>query len=172
MDGYFASLDKKERHELRRKLRRFEREVGPPRLQRADDKTLAAHLETFLGWHRQAPGQKASFMDDRRESFFRRVGAEFHARGELALDVLDGGGTPVAAGFSFVVGDTVYLYNSSLDPAFVRDSPGMVLLSCLIERAIADGLRRLDFLKGSERYKFQLGGVARTLSSVTVAAAG
>jgi CelD/BcsL family acetyltransferase involved in cellulose biosynthesis len=46
----------------------------------------------------------------------------------------------------------------------------MVHLWALIDRSISDGLARLDFLKGSERYKFQLGGSPRTLSSVRVSA--
>ena len=44
----------------------------------------------------------------------------------------------------------------------------MVLLAGLIRRSIDDGLTRLDFLEGRERYKFQLGGVARPLSSVRI----
>ena len=168
IESYFGALDKKERHELRRKIRRFENEIGPARLDRADASSIEQHLELFFGWHRKAPGDKAGFMTAEREAFFRAVASDFMAQGTLALDVLYGGDIPVAAGFSFVIGGTVYLYNSSLDPDRVRDSPGMVLLAGLIRRSIDDGLTRLDFLKGRERYKFQLGGVARPLSSVRI----
>lgn len=170
--AYYERLDGKERHELRRKLRRFERELGPPRLRRADAFTLEADLELFFGWHRQAQGEKAVFMTPAREAFFRALAADFLDRGWLALDILEGGDTQVAAGFSFVLGDTVYLYNSSFEPDAYRWSPGMVLLACLIERSLDDGLARLDFLKGEERYKYQLGGVARALSHVTVTPPG
>jgi len=36
-------------------------------------------------------------------------------------------------------------------------SPGIVLLSALIERAIGEGLERFDFMRGLERYKLELG---------------
>ena len=172
MDGYLDSLDGKDRHELRRKLRRFEREVGPPRLRRAGADTVADDLELFFGWHRRAPGEKGTFMTPRREAFFRAIADEYLPRGRLALDVLEGGGGPVAASFSFLVDDTVYLYNSSFEPTAYRWSPGVVLLAALIERSISDGLSRLDFLKGEERYKFQLGAVRRSLSSVRVGPKG
>ena len=110
-------------------------------------------------------------MSPARERFFRRLADAALSAGWLALDILEADGRPVAAGFSFVMADTVYLYNSSLDGDAYHWSPGMVLLAELIKRSIADGLHRLDFLKGNERYKFQLGGVPRTLSSV-IAAAG
>jgi CelD/BcsL family acetyltransferase involved in cellulose biosynthesis len=36
----------------------------------------------------------------------------------------------------------------------------------LIERSIADGLSRFDFLKGEEPYKYRLGAVERPLSII------
>lgn len=168
VETYFEMLDGKERHELRRKVRRFERELGLARLRRADAITLESDLGLFFEWHRTAPGEKGTFMSRTREAFFGALARELLLRGWLALDILEAGGTPVAAAFSFVIGDTVYLYNSSLDTNAYRWSPGMVLIERLIDRAISDGLARLDFLKGNEHYKFQLGGVARALSSVRV----
>ena len=41
---------------------------------------------------------------------------------------------------------------------------GIVLIAAMIERSIADGLVRFDFLKGDERYKYHLGAVERPLS--------
>jgi CelD/BcsL family acetyltransferase involved in cellulose biosynthesis len=166
--AFYEGLGGKERHELRRKLRRFEREAGEPRLRRADAGHLEQDLELFFRWHRAAPGAKALFMSPPREAFFRAVAADFLRREWLAFDILQGGNTPIAAAFSFVVGDTIYLYNSAFEPEAQRWSPGMVLLALLIERAIRDGLRRLDFLKGGERYKYQLGGIPRALSTVSV----
>ena len=42
-------------------------------------------------------------------------------------------------------------------------SPGIVLLAVVIERLIADGVSRLDLLKGDEPYKFRLGATPRQL---------
>ena len=72
---------------------------------------------------------------------------------------------PVCVGYSDE--DCYYLYNSSFDPAHSALSPGVVLLSSLIERAIGEGLTRFDFLKGDETYKRRLGAVYRPLYTVT-----
>ena len=46
-------------------------------------------------------------------------------------------------------------------------SPGVVLVSMLIERAIEAEKRVFDFLKGDETYKFRLGAAPRPLYEVT-----
>ena len=72
-------------------------------------------------------------------------------------------GTRAAAvGFEDAAG--YYLYNSAYEPAFAEAAPGIVLIASMIERSIADGLVRFDFLKGDERYKYHLGAVERPLS--------
>jgi CelD/BcsL family acetyltransferase involved in cellulose biosynthesis len=48
-------------------------------------------------------------------------------------------------------------------------SPGIVLLAAVIERAIADGLERFDFMRGLERYKLELGGTPSSLVRLRIA---
>ena len=47
-------------------------------------------------------------------------------------------------------------------------SPGLVLVAKLIERSMSEGMRRFDFLRGRERYKFDLGAEALPLHSMTI----
>ena len=75
-------------------------------------------------------------------------------------------GSPVAAAFGFEDDVAYYLYNSAFDPSAGRVSPGVVLVSLLIERAIATGKTIFDFLKGDEPYKFRLGAEPRPLFEV------
>ena len=70
--------------------------------------------------------------------------------------------------FSFVYDGTFYLYNSAYEPDAARLSPGLVLVSHLVERSIDEGLEVFDFLRGPERYKYQLGGQAVPLNNVGV----
>jgi CelD/BcsL family acetyltransferase involved in cellulose biosynthesis len=44
----------------------------------------------------------------------------------------------------------------------------LVLVSELVKQAIERGLERFDFLRGPERYKYQLGGQAVPLNNVRV----
>ena len=155
-EEYLASLDAKDRHEVRRKRRRFESALGPGRLVAAGREGLAA----FAAMHRAAAGPKGGFLTPELEAFFGDLLAIPGAR----LDLLAGSGAaPVAAAFGFEDGPAYYLYNSAYDPGAAAASPGVVLLDLLVQRAVGAGLRRFDFLKGEETYKFRLGGQPRPL---------
>jgi CelD/BcsL family acetyltransferase involved in cellulose biosynthesis len=114
----------------------------------------------FADLHRRSSGDKASFMTTEMEEFF----AALHAEAGGVIDVLVGGaGQAAAAIFSFVDRHGFYLYNSAFEPQLQHLSPGNVVLSHLIEKAIDDKLRVFDFLKGAESYKFRLGAEPRPL---------
>jgi CelD/BcsL family acetyltransferase involved in cellulose biosynthesis len=165
-DEYLASLGKKERHEMRRKRRRFEADLGPAHVERRSGPTAVA---TFAAMHRTASGPKGSFMTEEMEQFFSAL----HQRAGAVVDfVVDGSGNDAAAVFSFVSGGGYYLYNSAYDPRVAHQSPGIVLLSLLVQNCIATGCRIFDFLKGDEPYKFRHGATARPLWRVTATTGG
>jgi CelD/BcsL family acetyltransferase involved in cellulose biosynthesis len=167
-DDYLALLSKHSRHELRRKDRRLERELPEAAVRTSDGTTLAADLETFSGLHRQSRGVKGSFLTAPVEAFFRRIADDFLARGCLRLDLLEDRGRPLAATLGFQSARTFYLYNMAFDPADRALSPGLVLLSRLLRRAIGDGLERFDFMRGDERYKLELGAEVSRLQRVRI----
>lgn len=153
--AYLAGLDGKQRHEVRRKRRRFEEQAGSPTLVRDP-----SALPWFASMHRAAPGDKGTFMTGEMEGFF---GALVDLAGG-AVDVLvDGSGARVAAAFGFEDADTYYLYNSAFDPERAELSPGVVLVDELIGSAIDSGRSHFDFLKGDEDYKVRLGAAPRPL---------
>ena len=51
-----------------------------------------------------------------------------------------------------------YLYNSSRNNEFNSINPGIVLNDLIIQQLIYRGMTFFDFLKGTERYKYDLGG--------------
>jgi CelD/BcsL family acetyltransferase involved in cellulose biosynthesis len=165
-DDYLMGIGKKERHELRRKRRRFENEAGPARLERWSGSDA---VSLFASLHRRSSGDKGTFMTDEMEGFF--LGLHTEAGG--VIDVLiDGSDRPVATVFSFEDDTGFYLYNSAFEPDARNLSPGNVMLSHLIERSIEAGHRVFDFLKGDEPYKFRLGAVARPLFLVQATVGG
>ncbi len=156
-EAYMEGVGKKERHEIRRKRRRFEAQLGPPRLTTS---TSEDAFEEFIRLHRAAPGEKGAFMTGPMEGFFAAVRDLATTR----LDVLElENGRVVAASMGFAEPGAYYLYNSAYDPAAADASPGIVLLSMLIEQAVAAGVGRFDFLKGDETYKYRLGARRRPL---------
>jgi CelD/BcsL family acetyltransferase involved in cellulose biosynthesis len=118
--------------------------------------------------HRGAEGHKGHFMRPEIATFFRRVADEFMPLGWLRLDLLEIGGRPVASTFGFQIERKFYLYNSAYEPDAARLSPGLVLVSELVKESIDNGLELFDFLRGPERYKFQLGAQAVPLHNVRI----
>lgn len=164
-EEYVGRLGKKERHELRRKLRRAG-ESDPALSFRVTgtSEELARDFHSFVSLHRSSHPEKRRFMDERMERFFLGVAEEFFGADRLRLAFLRGGKGDIAAAFQIESGGTIYLYNSGFDPeAAAGTSPGLVLLARCIEDAIGRGLREYDFLRGRERYKYDLGGRDRAV---------
>jgi CelD/BcsL family acetyltransferase involved in cellulose biosynthesis len=167
-DEYLALLDSKDRHELRRKMRRFSRDFPEAQVRLSTADTLERDFEVFVDMHRGAEGHKGHFMRPNISSFFERVARVFQERGWLRLDLLEIGDRALASTFSFQLDNTFYLYNSAYEPDAARLSPGLVLVAQLVERAIDEGLHWFDFLRGPERYKYQLGAQALPLNNVRI----
>ena len=92
-----------------------------------------------------APGDKGEFMTAEMEAFFGSLVDDAGA----VIDVLvDGAGHSIGAAFGFEDDDTYYLYNSAFDPECAALSPGIVLVTSLIDSVITSGRKRVDFLKG------------------------
>ena len=165
-DTYLGSLDAKERRELKRKRRRLGREHPDASFRTATAETLESDLRLFVEMHRGAEGHKGHFMKPEIATFFERVARSFVEVDWLRLDLLEIGGRAVASTFSFQTDTTFYLYNSAYEPDAARLSPGLVLVSQLVQRSIEEGLTQFDFLRGPERYKYQLGAQAVPLHNV------
>jgi CelD/BcsL family acetyltransferase involved in cellulose biosynthesis len=166
-DGYLAGLSGKDRHELRRKLRRAE--AGRPRVVVArTPSAMAGLMDDFVALHRRSKVGKARFMDEPMEAFFRELGGLLAAAGLAALWMLWLEERPAAALLCLEQAGSVALYNSGFDPDARAMSPGVVLIARTIEDAIARGFRRYDFLRGEEPYKYGFGAVAAEVLRVTL----
>lgn len=159
-ERYLVGLDKKERHEIRRKLRRIEREAPDAQVRfitGADG--LEQAMDDFIVLHRFSRADKHAFMTEEMQAYFRALAAVLAAAGWLQLSFLDVGDRPVATYFCFDYNNEILVYNSGYDPAGVPQlSPGWVLLARLIQHAIGLGRSRFDFLQGNEDYKYRFGG--------------
>jgi len=158
-EDWLGSLGKKQRHEVRRKRRRFAEAFGETRIER---RTLDG-MDTFATMHRQSAGDKGQFMTPSMQELFSELiltaGASIHL---LACD-----GVARAAAFGFETDDGYYYYNSAYDPAAAMASPGVVLFSSMIETEIERGVGVFDFLKGDQQYKFRHGAIERRLFVIT-----
>jgi CelD/BcsL family acetyltransferase involved in cellulose biosynthesis len=170
-EEYLERLPKKERHELRRKIRRAG-ELLPDlafRVTRTPGE-LSSDLPSFVELHRKSHPEKEAFMDEAMAVFFREVAEGFLASGRLRLAFLSTRGVDVASLFQFRTDGALLLYNSGYDPGHRAANPGLVLISRSIGQAIDEGCAEYDFLRGTERYKYDLGGVDRAVYRLTVSA--
>ena len=159
-DDYVATLDKKERHELRRKLRRAEQsdhQVGWHIT--AGEDSLDADLDAFITLLVKSRPDKAAFMTDTMRHFFHTVGHAAQRAGWLQLAFLTVNGDRAAGYMNFDYGNRIMVYNSGLDTQnFQWLSPGIVLTGYLIQHAIENERAVFDFLRGAEDYKYRMGG--------------
>lgn len=161
---YLACLDKKDRHEIRRKIGRLERAAPGEqfRLLRPDD-DLDAAVAHFFALHRKSGADKAGFWDDRRVDFFRRLIAAAREQGWLRLALQTVDGAPAAAVLAFRYGDRYYVYNSGYDPAYRDLAAGVVCMARTIQAAIEEGAATFDLLQGDEAYKYNFGAADTTV---------
>ncbi len=163
---YLNILDKKQRHEVRRKLRRLQETDGysyyfKPGL---DPRELERFLQLFsLSRHR-----KAGFMTPRMTDFFKMMIEQMSETHSVYFGCLDINKQRVAMIIIFDYNNTVYLYNSAFDPSYSYFSAGLLSKVLGIKESIFLKRVRWDFLKGNEPYKKQLGGKEINLYNIKI----
>jgi CelD/BcsL family acetyltransferase involved in cellulose biosynthesis len=157
-DGYLAGLGGKQRHEVRRKLRRLSERGAVSFSFLPGGSTSSEILDTFFRMFVESREDKASFLTETMRAFFTAVAAAMARNGLLRFGLLALNGRPVAMILCFDYGQGLYLYNSGFDPAYQSVSAGLVCKLLAIKSAIGEGKQMFDFLKGAESYKYHLGG--------------
>jgi len=157
-DEYLAILTAKQRHEVRRKLRRLA-EAGKVDYHFIKD-SVAVHdaMDAFLKMFTESRTDKAVFLTAQMESFFRSLADNMAEAGLLRLGILELDTLPTAMVMCFDYNDCMYLYNSSYNPRYNSLSVGLLCKVLCIKESIQEGKKRFDFLKGDETYKYHLGG--------------
>ena len=157
-EEYLAILTTKQRHEVRRKLRRLS-EAGKVDYYFVEDSAAVNNaMDTFLKMFSESRKDKATFLTARMESFLRSLADTMDKAGLLRLGILELDTVPAAMIMCFDYNDCVYLYNSGYDPQYNALSVGLLCKVLCIKESIQEGKKRFDFLRGGETYKYQLGG--------------
>ena len=167
-EEYVSGLSKKDRHELRRKMRRLDGAGEVTRSVCGSPDQLPSMMTEFFRLHRASSPDKSSFMTDEREAFFVDAAGEAARMGRLRLEAVALDGQTVASCLGFDYGGAFLLYNSGYDPAHSKLSVGIVSKALAIKGAIESGDCVFDFLRGSEDYKYRLGGQDRQVYRMLV----
>jgi CelD/BcsL family acetyltransferase involved in cellulose biosynthesis len=171
-DAYLATLRSKDRHEMRRKIRRAMAEAQLEYVVTNDVAGLDKHLETFFSLHRLSRQHaKRNFMTAEKAAFFRDMAHRLWSQRWIELTVLRADKVPVAALCCFTYGTTYAAYNASYHPDYGHLSVGIVLFANRIKSAIERRFACFDFLRGDEDYKYRFGATDRPLYQLLARAA-
>jgi CelD/BcsL family acetyltransferase involved in cellulose biosynthesis len=167
-EAYLAGIDKKQRHEIRRKMRRAYESERPVRWYYVQEaSTLESEIDAFLGLMSQDE-EKARFLTlPMRENFRNTMRCAFEANC-LHLSFLEIDGHKAAAYLSMDYLNQLWVYNSGIDGSFNEYSPGWVLLGELLRWANENKRSAFDFMRGDEDYKIRFGAQKRDVMRVTV----
>ena len=160
-ETYLAGIDKKQRHEIRRKMRRLEESGLAMRWYLVEDEaTLAGEIEAFMDLMAQDSDKAAFLTPPMRQLFTSVTRCAFQAQC-LHLAFLEINGEKAAAYMNFDYLNRLWIYNSGVNHDYMEYSPGWVLLGYLLRWANEHNIKEFDFMRGDEEYKYRFGAIDR-----------
>jgi CelD/BcsL family acetyltransferase involved in cellulose biosynthesis len=156
---FLQGLGPNGRYNFRRKSKklqeRFETEVE---ILENETDDLVAGVDAFVRLHGErwrSLGYPSAFDDGTHRAFHIEIAKRFARRGWLRLFFLKVNGVRVAVSFDFNYANRIYMYqaNAHAPEEIMRYSPGFLINCIAIRRAITEGMKVFDFLRGDEAYK-------------------
>jgi len=167
-DDYLSRIEKKQRHEIKRKMRRAAESEVPVKFYIVEDEsTLDAEIESFFHLMVQDPNKAMFLKDDMRAHMKSALHSAFE-HGYLWLAFLMVDGVKAAGCINFDYKNKLWGYNSGVGRDFMELSPGWVLLGHQLQWACEHGRVEFDFMRGDEEYKYRFGAVNQYVMRVVV----
>ncbi|HLO31997.1 MAG TPA: GNAT family N-acetyltransferase [Anaerolineales bacterium] len=170
-EEYLSRIDKKQRHEIRRKMRRATESEKKVRFYVVDGTAdIDSEISDFFDLMVQDPNKENFLHPVMREQMTTTI-QNAHAQGYLWLGFLEVEGAKAAASLNFDYRNKLWGYNSGVGRDHMELSPGWVLLAYVIQWCCENGRYEFDFMRGDEEYKYRFGGVNRFVMRVKVSKA-
>ncbi|MDO9300544.1 MAG: GNAT family N-acetyltransferase [Anaerolineales bacterium] len=159
-DEYLGRVEKKQRHEIRRKMRRAEESGRGVRWYISDMNAsrVETEIDAFLSLMEHDQG-KAGFLHDAMRDQMKAIIRAAHENGWLWLAFLEADGQRIAANLNFDYNNKLWGYNAGVNRDFMDLSPGWVLLGNVLQWACENNRAEFDFMRGDEDYKYRFGAV-------------
>lgn len=158
-ETYLAGIDKKQRHEIRRKMRRLDESTVPHRWYLVGkEHDLDREIDAFFTLM-EHDTDKTNFLTPPMRQFMR---ANFHwafESGILFMAFLEIDGQKAAAYLAYDYLNRLWVYNSGINRDYMEYSPGWVLLGTLLKWANEHQHEAFDFMRGDEEYKYRFGAI-------------
>ncbi len=167
-EKYLCSIDKKQRHEIRRKVRRADEYYLPLHWYISEDgDRLEAETDDFIKLMAH-DADKAKFLTPEMRTQMHAIVQAAYKAGWLQLAFIEVNGDKVAAYLNFDYMNHIWVYNSGLDFHYSELSLGWVLLAHLLQWANEHQRTSFDFMRGDEQYKYRFGALDRRVMRLTV----
>jgi len=144
------------RYDTRRKKRKFINEFNGKFVEITDigdlDRAFASMLRLSAARFKEK-GLTSPFEDKRFRGFHRKLMSDLFNKDMLRLFTLNIDGKDIAFLYNFKYLDSYLFYQSGFSPRWGKISPGVVIFTLSIEKAIQEGMKEFDFLRGDEAYK-------------------
>ncbi len=157
-DEYLSRVEKKQRHEIKRKMRRAEASERGVRWHISDLDDVESEIDSFLGLM-EHDEDKAGFLHDAMREQMKAIIHTAHKNGWLWLAFLEADGQRIAANLNFDYNNKLWGYNAGVNRDFMDLSPGWVLLGHVLQWACENNRSEFDFMRGDEDYKYRFGAV-------------
>ena len=168
-DDYLAELAKKERHEIRRKLRRlFEKGNVDFYYTGGKHPFSSEYMGEFLRLIFLNHPAKAKFMTPLMQQFFLKIWEKIGPSEAMRFGCLEMQGEKIAMVLLFDYNNSIFLYNNAYNSKYASLGIGHMSKVLAIKEAIDIGRHRWNFLKGDEEYKRRLGGKGINLYSLEI----
>ena len=159
-DAVYRAKTSSKKRNLHRRRRRQLAGLGTldVSVARSPDELAPALEEAFDLHARRWEGRPdgSGFASPTGRRFHRAVLARLAAVDAARIVTLRVAGRAVAFHYFFALEGCMYVHRLAFDPTLARFSPGLVNTLDAIEAAAGEGLRRVEFLGGDERYKVEL----------------
>ena len=166
-EAYLATLGAEHRYNFNRKWKRLNRDYSVQFEQVHSEEQCRESIDLVMELHNMRwrdRGGSDAFHTPGLVAFHREFSQLALERGWLRLYVLRLNRKPAACLYGFLYGGTFYFYQSGFDPAYDKQSVGLVSMGLGIKSAIEEGAEEYDLLHGNEAYKSHWSRERRELS--------
>ncbi len=165
-ESYFSILNKKDRHELRRKFRRLDDQSDHTIQQLTTSEDIINSMDDFFTLMSKSGHHKAEFLTPIMKVYFEKLCIELSKENWTRLYFMEIDNKKVSACIAFDYNNIRYLYNSGFDPDYQNLSCGLLLNATSLKDSIEHNFESFDFLRGDESYKYHLGAQDTTIYTI------
>lgn len=171
-EDYLSSLSKPRRRSTKKLAAKIDETPSLSRHVSVDQTELRSDLDAMIDLHQRrwnALGQPGSFADPLFREFIHDSASRFMRCGRLRMQSLRLDGEVIAGELQMSgVDGALTVYSTGMNTQFAALEPGRIMSIETIRHAYQNALPGIDYLRGDEPYKAQLGAEPRRIARLRV----